>query len=54
MQEGELKMFHDIRGLTFMAVLSEKIKDYKKQIGYMYDIIKLLQKDPNTNKLHPS
>ena len=29
MQEGELKMFHDIRGLTFMAVLSEKIKELK-------------------------
>ena len=42
MEEGELKMFHDIRGLTFMAVLSEKIKNYPKQIGFMHDLIKLL------------
>lgn len=45
--------FHQVRGLIFMAVLSEKIMWYDKQVIYIKNIVKVLREEQVTREIDP-
>ena len=53
MNKLEQERFQKIRGLTFMAVLSERVKWHRHQIEFVEEIIQILKQEKDKNKLHP-
>ena len=51
MNEVEVARFHQVRSLTFMAVLSEKIKWYDKQLFFVQAIVDVLKEEKYTRRI---